>query len=99
MTEVAMNHLFSRLKARGLIADDIAPHGLRSTASTIMNEHDISPDVVEIILAHNEKSSVRARYNHATHAAAAAKALQWYADYIDQLADGNVVDMTGQKLA
>lgn len=88
MTDVAINHLFSRLRATGSIPADFRPHGLRSTASTMMNEHGIMPDVVEAILAHKEKNTTRGSYNHATYTQAVTEALQWYADRIDKLVAG-----------
>lgn len=92
MTEVAINHLFSRLRAVGSIPSDFKPHGLRSTASTILNEHKntigIDSDVVETILAHKERDSTRGSYNQAKYANPVATALQWYADYIDKLVAG-----------
>lgn len=88
MNEVAINHLFSRLRAAGSIPAEFRPHGLRSTASTMMNEQGIAPDVVEAILAHKEKNATRGSYNHATYTRAVTEALQWYADRIDQLVSG-----------
>ena len=88
MTEVAINHLFARLRAAGSIPVDFKPHGLRSTASTLMNEHGIAPDVVEAILAHKEKNTTRGSYNHATYVRQVTEALQWYADRIDRLVTG-----------
>jgi integrase len=88
MGDVAINHLFNRLRAAGSIPAEFKPHGLRSTASTFLNEHGIAPDVVEAILAHKEKNAVRGAYNHATYTKAATDALQWYADHIDKLVKG-----------
>lgn len=88
MTEVAINHLFSRLRANGDIPEGFKPHGLRATASTMMNEHGIAPDVVETILAHKEKNATRGSYNHATYVKAVTVALQWYADHLDKLVNG-----------
>jgi integrase len=88
MSEVAINHLFARLRATGSIPADFRPHGLRSTASTMMNEQGIAPDVVEAILAHKEKNTTRGSYNHATYVGAVTAALQWYADYLDKLVKG-----------
>ena len=88
MSEVAINHLFARLRAAGSIPANFRPHGLRSTASTMMNEQGIAPDVVEAILAHKEKNATRGSYNHATYTMAVTAALQWYADRIDKLVAG-----------
>ncbi len=96
MKEVTLNHLFRRLRASGDIPQDFKPHGLRATASTMMNEHGIAPDVVEAILAHKEKNATRGSYNHATYTRAVTAALQWYADQLDKLAKGsNVVKIRG----
>ena len=91
MTEQSINHLFARLRAAGSIPVDFKPHGLRSTASTLMNEHGVAPDVVEAVLAHKEKNATRGSYNHATYVQQVTEALQWYADRIDQLVTGAVV--------
>lgn len=99
MTEQAINHLFSRLRASGDMPSEFKPHGLRSTASTIMNEEGVAPDVVETILAHKERNATRGSYNHATYAKAVTDALQWYADKIDRLSAGNVVGLDGKRVA
>ncbi len=88
MTDITFNHLFARLRDEGSIPAHIKPHGLRSTASTMMNEHGIMPDIVEAILAHKEKNTTRGSYNHATYTQAVTEALQWYADRIDKLVAG-----------
>lgn len=97
MGDVAINHLFSRLREIGEIPADFAPHGLRGTASTMMNEHGIAPDVVEAILAHKEKNATRGSYNHATYTHAVTDAMQWYADQIDKLVTG--ADVIALKFA
>lgn len=60
-------------------------HGFRSTASTILNEHGFAPDVIERQLAHNERNSVRAAYNHAQYLPERRIMMQWWADYLDEL--------------
>jgi integrase len=67
-------------------------HGFRSTASTILNEHDFRADVIERQLAHNERNSVRAAYNHAQYLPERRKMMQWWADYLDEV----VVDSPGK---
>jgi integrase len=61
-------------------------HGFRSTASTILNEHGFRPDVIERQLAHSERNNVRAAYNHAEYLAERRQMMQWWADYLDELA-------------
>jgi integrase len=58
-------------------------HGFRSTASTILNEHGFTPDVIERQLAHCERNSVRAAYNHAQYLPERRKMMQWWADYLE----------------
>lgn len=61
-------------------------HGFRSTASTILNEQGFRPDVIERQLAHTEKNSVRAAYNHAQYLPERREMMQWWADYLDRAA-------------
>jgi integrase len=62
-------------------------HGFRSTASTILNEHGFRADVIERQLAHSERNSVRAAYNHAQYLPERREMMQWWADYLDRIAD------------
>jgi len=64
-------------------------HGFRSTASTILNEHGFRADVIERQLAHSERNAVRAAYNHAQYLPERRKMMQWWADYLDQVAARN----------
>jgi integrase len=61
-------------------------HGFRSTASTILNEHGFRADVIERQLAHTERNTVRAAYNHAQYLPERRKMMQWWADYLDEVA-------------
>jgi integrase len=61
-------------------------HGFRSTASTILNENGFSPDVIERQLAHGERNKVRAAYNHAQYLPERRQMMQWWADYLDEVA-------------
>ncbi|MBI3463499.1 MAG: tyrosine-type recombinase/integrase [Planctomycetes bacterium] len=61
-------------------------HGFRSTASTILNEHEFRPDVIERQLAHGDRNRVRAAYNHAQYLPERRKMMQWWADYLDEIA-------------
>ena len=59
-------------------------HGFRSTASTILNEHEFRADVIERQLAHCERDTVRAAYNHAQYLPERREMMQWWADYLDK---------------
>jgi integrase len=61
-------------------------HGFRSTASTILNEHGFRADVIERQLAHTERNNVRAAYNHAQYLPERRQMMQWWADYLDEVA-------------
>jgi integrase len=61
-------------------------HGFRSMASTILNEHGFRADVIERQLAHSERNTVRAAYNHAQYLPERRKMMQWWADYLDEVA-------------
>jgi integrase len=61
-------------------------HGFRSTASTILNEHGFRPDVIERQLAHSERDTIRAAYNHAQYLPERRTMMQWWADYLDAVA-------------
>ncbi|MGX9238009.1 integrase domain-containing protein [Pantoea ananatis] len=45
----------------------LVAHGLRSIASTALNEAEFNPDVIEAALAHNDKNEVRRAYNRSTY--------------------------------
>ena len=93
MAECSINHLLSRLKADGSCPADFAPHGLRSTFSTLANDGGILFDVVEVCLAHQERNAIRAAYNRARYATQCREALQWYADKIDQIVKDGVIQL------
>jgi integrase len=61
-------------------------HGFRATASTVLNEHGFTPDMIERQLAHCERNQVRAAYNHAQYLKERRGMMQWWADYLDGIA-------------
>jgi integrase len=68
-------------------------HGFRGLASTILNENGFNSDWIERQLAHSERDDVRAAYNHALYLTDRRKMMQWWGDYIDQKAGGNVIPL------
>jgi integrase len=64
-------------------------HGFRATASTILNESGFRSDVIERQLSHSERNKVRASYNHAQYLPERRKMMQWWADYLDAIVDGD----------
>lgn len=67
---------------------DSTAHGLRSTASTFLNETMLfDSDVIEVCLAHKDKNKIRAVYNKALYLEERKKALQFWSDIIDECID------------
>jgi integrase len=68
------------------------PHGIRSTASTLLNEQGWRPDVIERQLAHQERDRIRNAYNRADYLPERVKMMQAWGDYLDGLqSDGRKV--------
>ena len=67
-------------------------HGFRHIASTILNEHGFDENHIEAQLSHI-KQGIAGVYNKAQYLAQRATMMQWYADYLDNLAKGNVVSI------
>ncbi len=74
----------------------LVAHGMRSLASTILNEKGFDPDIIEAALAHIGKNEVRNAYNHAEYIERRKPLMNWWSDYIDQAATGNM-SLSGQK--
>lgn len=66
------------------------PHGMRGTASTILNEHGKHKDAIERQLAHVEKNKVRAAYHHSEYLEERKAIMQWYADHLEKLKSQDV---------
>ncbi|EFW81922.1 tyrosine-type recombinase/integrase [Pseudomonas savastanoi] len=65
-------------------------HGFRHIASTTLNEHGFPADHIEAQLSHKPQG-VRGVYNKAQYLAQRTTMMQWYANYLDGLAGGVVV--------
>lgn len=78
-----------------------ATHGFRGMLRTVARERlGIDPDVLEAQLAHAKKGDVQKAYDRTTFGDARRKAMQAWADYIDQLkADGKKVVPIKRKKA
>jgi len=63
-------------------------HGFRAMASTILHEQGWPSDVIERQLAHAERNSIKAAYNHAQHLPERRKMIQHRVDYPDGLRRG-----------
>ena len=81
MSRSTLNVMFERMGYAGIFT----PHGIRATASTILNEKGFRGDVIERQLAHVERSEVRRTYNHAAYLQERNEMMQAWADYIDEI--------------
>ena len=88
MSENTLNGALRRL---GYTKDEMTCHGVRSMASTLLNELGWNRDAIERQLAHSERDGVRAAYNRAEFLPERRKMIQAWADYLDSLRDGAAV--------
>jgi integrase len=65
-------------------ADRLAPHGLRGTATTALNEMGYDKDLINLQLAHAEKNKVTAAYNHAERLPERRAMMQRWGEYLAQ---------------
>jgi integrase len=74
----------SALRRMGYTKEEVSPHGFRSSASTILNERNFSPDVIEAALGHQDKNAIRRTYNRASHWQERVSLMQKWADLLDE---------------
>lgn len=86
------NMALIRMGYKGLLT----AHGMRSIASTVLNEQGFDSDVIESALAHSEQNGVRRAYNRAEYLERRRGLMCWWSDYIEQAAMGNM-NLSGQK--
>ncbi|WP_349886587.1 integrase domain-containing protein [Pantoea ananatis] len=60
----------------------LVAHGLRSIASTAMNEENFNADVIESALAHSDKNEVRKAYNRSTYIAKRKELMKWWGEFV-----------------
>ena len=70
--------------------NQLVAHGLRSIASTTLNEQGFDPDVIEAALAHIGKNEVRNAYNRADYIERRKPLMGWWSNHIEQAATGNI---------
>ncbi|HBQ8012200.1 TPA: tyrosine-type recombinase/integrase, partial [Klebsiella pneumoniae] len=79
------------LKRAGL-GGVLVSHGLRSIASTALNEQGFPPDVIEAALAHVDKNEVRRAYNRSDYLEQRRPMMQWWADLVMAADRGSNLD-------
>ena len=85
LSENAFN---SALRRMGYGKDEVTAHGFRATASSILNDRGYDPDVIEAVLAHQDRNSIRRAYNRATYWDQRVVLMQEWADMLDRLRVG-----------
>jgi len=68
----------------------LVSHGMRSMASTILNEHGWDPELIEVALAHVDKDEVRSAYNRAEYIERRRPMMAWWSEHIQEAATGNL---------
>ncbi|MBA4756028.1 MAG: tyrosine-type recombinase/integrase [Sphingobium sp.] len=89
MSENTLNAAFRRM---GFTKDEVTAHGLRATASTMLNESGLwNPDAIERGLAHGDSNAVRGVYHRGKHWEERVRMAQWWSDYLDTIREGGKV--------
>ena len=83
MSENTMN---AALRRMGFGGDEMTAHGMRATASTLLNESGLwSHDAIERALAHQDANAVRGIYHRGQHWDERVRMAQWWSDHLDAL--------------
>ncbi|MBY8048822.1 tyrosine-type recombinase/integrase [Vibrio fluvialis] len=83
------------LKRMGF-AGRLVSHGLRSLASTTLNEQGFDRDLIEASLAHVDDNQVRSAYNRTDYLERRRPMMSWWSEHIEQAAEGSL-SVTGTK--
>jgi integrase len=68
-------------------------HGFRGVASTVLHENEFDHAHIEAQLAHSERDSVSAAYNHAKYIPQRTAMMEWWGNYLESVAKGNVLPL------
>jgi integrase len=68
----------------------LVAHGMRSLASTTLNEKGFDGDVIEAALAHQEENEVRRAYNRSKYLERRQKLMYWWSEHIEQAQFGKL---------
>ncbi|MAA75051.1 MAG: integrase [Salinisphaeraceae bacterium] len=74
----------------------LVAHGLRSLASTTLNEQGFDPDIIEAALAHTGRNEVRNAYNRAEYMQRRSSMMDWWSAHIENASTGNL-SITGTQ--
>lgn len=88
----SVNKALSRIGFKGRTT----AHGLRSLASTTLNEQGFNADVIEAALAHTDKNAIRKAYNRTSYVEQRKPLMKWWSDHIEQASFGSL-SVTGLR--
>jgi len=93
----SVNMAIKRMGFKG----ELVSHGLRSLASTTLNNQGFDADIIESALAHIDKNETRAAYNRADYLQRRTTMMVWWSEHIEQaLSEGFTAKSTrGLSLA
>lgn len=74
------------LASMGFDSSRMTAHGFRAMASTVLYEHGWQTDAIELQLNHVKKDKIIAAYDRSRLISTRREMMQWYADYLDNLA-------------
>ncbi|WP_339739855.1 tyrosine-type recombinase/integrase, partial [Candidatus Regiella insecticola] len=84
MNSQTANAAIQRMGYRGRLV----AHGMRSIASTALNEKEFNPDVIEAVLAHTGRDSVRNAYNRSSWLEQRKVLMDWWGEFVERAATG-----------
>lgn len=68
----------------------LTAHGMRSIASTALNNARFDSDLIEVCLAHVESNKTKAAYDRAEYIEPRRPLMVWWSNFIEQAATGNM---------
>lgn len=84
---ISENTICVALRSMGFGQEEMSAHGFRALASTLLHERsEFSTDAIERSLAHQDTNAIRRAYARGQHWEERVKLVQWWADYLDELA-------------
>ena len=86
------NAILAAMRRLGISKEEMSGHGFRAMARTILDEVlNVRVDLIEHQLAHAVRDANGRAYNRTAHLPERRKMMQQWADYLDQIATGNVI--------
>ena len=77
------------LKRAGLKGKQTA-HGMRTIASSTLNEEQFNPDIIEAALYHLDPNEQRRTYNRTDYLNQRRVMMEWWSQHIEDAATGNM---------